>query len=116
PSDCAFEDFLGNLSAWSRDDLRATFLYHVSPGLFSTETLGELSTLPTLLNQSALYIDGMPQRLTLRLEDEELVVGSQAMIKVADIVSLPSAFPICRYTHDINQMQKNSPQRTAIST
>lgn len=108
PSDRAFDAFPGNLSAWSKYDMRALVLYHVAPGLFPVEKLIESSTVPTLLNQSSLDLDALSQRLTVRVEEEDLVVGYEGRIAAADIVS---PLPILHAPRS-NELQ-NSPQQMA---
>ncbi|RJE20842.1 fasciclin domain family, partial [Aspergillus sclerotialis] len=92
PTDQAFDEFPGNLSSFSKEDIRALVLYHVSPGLVSLDALLEAGggTVPTLLNQSVLGEDGLAQRVDFRVDVEgegEVVLGykSEGRVVTGDI-------------------------------
>lgn len=109
PTDRAFDEFPGNLSSFSKEDLRALVLYHVSPGLVFVDDLLEAGggTVPTLLNQSVLGADGLAQRLDFRVDaegDEEVVLGhkSEGRVVTGDIVCSFFPFFSLLYTIETN--------------
>lgn len=87
PTDRAFEKIKGGKKP-SKEEIRQTLLYHISPEFYPAARLLVSRTLPTLHKEKSLGRKPQPQRLTTDLGLRGLTVNFYSRIVAVNVVSL----------------------------